>query len=75
MYNLKDFFQSLPVFVKCLKKVNGIKCVSFSSTTFLKNKSIATFTVKGALIKEIRNTPDSLVRLSLSELKGARNSD
>lgn len=65
MYNLKNFFQSVPVFVKCLKKVNGIKCVSFSSTSFLKNKSIATFTVKETLIKEIRNTPDSSVRLSV----------
>lgn len=63
MYNLKVFFQSVPVFVKCLKKVNGIKCVSFSSTAFLKSKSIATFTVKGTLIIEIRNTSDSLVRL------------
>lgn len=48
-YNLKEFFQSIPVFVKRVKKANDIKCITFSSTAYFKNISIETFTVKKEL--------------------------
>lgn len=46
---LKVFFHSISVFVEHLKKAIGIKCITFSSTAYFKNKSIATFTVNKKL--------------------------